>query len=311
MGSDCMAVATWIDNIFTFANSATNALAMAYDCENHLVSKWGLRIKASSRAILVCKGGDISNIGPEWKLDKILEVLGHRISYDAGIRTEWRHWRPILWKIFWSNAAHRSTNRLPFDLRALLLSRTVLSAITWLFGRWPLQKSVSAELDQLQSRFLGILSKCRRDAHESLESWFKKRQRVGRALAGKIGFWSDVWRKRVLDWEAHICRSDGRNHVHCKMRKWHDLDWLQDKRLQFVAANGVSWGRNTPLAGRLGTRKASGQPQPRWGEGVALAHELSTVRTQSAPHNSSGSSFLSVGSRIREARSFLSRLLNP
>ena len=41
MGSDCMAVATWIDNIFTFANNATNALAMAYDCENHLVSKWG------------------------------------------------------------------------------------------------------------------------------------------------------------------------------------------------------------------------------------------------------------------------------
>ena len=200
---------------------------------------------------------------------------------------------------------------MPFDLRALLLSRTVLSAITWLFGRWPLQKSVSAELDQLQSRFLGILSKCRRDTHESLDSWFKKRQRVGRALAGKIGFWSDVWRKRVLDWEAHICRSDGRNHVHCKMRKWHDLDWLQDKRLQFVAANGVSWGRNTPLAGRLGTRKASGQPQPRWGEGVALAHELSNVRTVSAPHNSSGSSFLSVGSRIREARSFLSRLLNP
>ena len=72
-----------------------------------------------------------------------------------------------------------------------------------------------------------------------------------------------------------------------------------------------SWGRNTPLAGRLGTRKASGQPQPRWGEGVALAHELSNVRTVSAPHNSSGSSFLSVGSRIREARSFLSRLLNP
>ena len=80
-------------------------------------------------------------------------------------------------------------------------------------------------------------------------------------------------------------------------------DWRVLQRLRFVALNGSEYGRNRPDRGRMGTRLFGGQPAPRWDEGVALAREMQSIRTV----NSAGTGRLSVGSRIREAHSFLRR----
>ena len=71
-----------------------------------------------------------------------------------------------------------------------------------------------------------------------------------------------------------------------------------------MSATGV--GRNTATAGRLGSRKFAGTPQPRWEEGIALAEQVSQVREI----NHFGNARLSVSVRIREAQSFLHRMFN-
>ena len=58
------------------------------------------------------------------------------------------------------------------------MSRTVLAGVSCLFCRWPMQKSVSVELDQMQSKVMGILAKVPRLPHEHSEDRFKKRQNL-------------------------------------------------------------------------------------------------------------------------------------
>ena len=99
---------------------------------------------------------------------------------------------------------------------------------------------------------------------------------------------------------GQACRhSSDRGHINAALRSWHDAAWLQTMRLNWVSKSGE--GRNTPHAGRLGTRMYGGQPQPRWGEGVLLAEQLDSVREISH----FGNARLSIATRIREAQCFL------
>ena len=66
------------------------------------------------------------------------------------------------------------------------------------------------------------------------------------------------------------------------------------------------FGRNRPDAVRLGIRTTGGKPQPRWHEGVSLAKALHEVRSESLI----GSATLSIGTRFRQAQSFLRQLFD-
>ena len=68
-----------------------------------------------------------------------------------------------------------------------------------------------------------------------------------------------------------------------------DSEWVSDRG-----------GRNTPFAGRLGTRAYSAQPQPRWEEGIVLAEQVGNTRE----FNHFGSRRISIGTRIKEAHRF-------
>ena len=63
---------------------------------------------------------------------------------------------------------------------------------------------------------------------------------------------------------------------------------------------------NTPAAGRTGTRISNGRPQPRWDAGVRLAKQLINTRSRSLR----GSQPLGVGSRIREAKKYLTEFFS-
>ena len=144
---------------------------------------------------------------------------------------------------------------------------------------------------------LSIIACVPRNREDSCVDWCKQRQTVGRKLASKVGFWSEVWAKRVIDWYSHVERSRARGQILWDIHCWRGADWLTAKRLQFVASAGSVWSRNRPDAGRLGTRKIGGKPQPRWHEGVSLAKALHEVRSESLI----GSATLSIGTRIRQA----------
>ena len=145
---------------------------------------------------------------------------------------------------------------------------------------------------------LSILTKIPQGSHEALADWFKKKKQAGRKAASSIGLWSEIWRKRVLEWDQHVIRSADRDSILAVLRHWHDSAWLQQQRLAWVSDRG---GRNTPFAGRLGTRAYSAQPQPRWEEGIVLAEQVGNTRE----FNHFGSARISIGTRIREAQSFL------
>ena len=110
--------------------------------------------------------------------------------------------------------------------------------------------------------------------------WFKKRQSIGRSLAGQIGLWSSNWVNRFINWNEHIARSAQYNNVLAELRSWHDPKYLMPLRLRFVpeglGLNGLG-SRNRPDAGRLGSRVFGGTPQPRWETGVKLAYELKRI----------------------------------
>ena len=55
------------------------------------------------------------------------------------------------------------------------------------------------EMDSMQTPMLSLIAKVPRLAHESPDSYFRKRQRTGRQLAVQCGLWSSVWVKRMLD----------------------------------------------------------------------------------------------------------------
>ena len=172
---------------------------------------------------------------------------------------------------------------------------------------------------------LSFLAKVPKLPGESLVVWFKKRNHVGRQLAVKSGLWSLNWARRVLDWDAHVDRSAEWNSIAFRIKNYRGESWLRNKRLAFVSKI-PGFGRNRPEKGRLGTRALGGKPQPRWHEGVALAHEMCPNYVNSINPNSlttprgslgtppgcgKANSSPSLGSRIQEAQSFLASLFNP
>ena len=82
-----------------------------------------------------------------------------------------------------------------------------------------------------------------------------------------------------------------------KLLLYHNSDWLQAQRSQFVPAWGSVSTRNSVLAGRTGTRANGGRPQQRWDAGICLAQAFLRSRRGSLANSHA----LSVSSRIRNA----------
>ena len=100
--------------MFAFSRTSTGALAILQDVEECLAKQWSLSIKASSRALIVCKG-DVTNCDTAlWACDASLNVLGHHVQADAGIRAEWVRMKPMLWGVFWKNAGNQKISKHNF-----------------------------------------------------------------------------------------------------------------------------------------------------------------------------------------------------
>ena len=193
-----------------------------------------------------------------------------------------------------------AARNLLFSHKVHLLNRAVLSCVRWKFSAWPYQKAIAVELDQLQSRMLGIISRVCRRPYEDLLDYFKRRQHIGRKLAGDLGFWSAEWMKRSLSWHEHVVRGNSYDYPLFNLFSYHDKNWLIQNRLRFVPSDGTPFSRNTPRAGRLGTRAIGSRPKPRWEEGIDLIKELGK-HANSTPNSES----VSIGTRIQRAHSYL------
>ena len=149
-------------------------------------------------------------------------------------------------------------------------------------------------MDQLQTHMVTILARIPRQATEAIDCWLRRRGQAARNLSAKIGFWSEFWAQRCIDWQDHVMRHPGalRN-----LLLTQNFDWLHAQRSRFVPADGSASTRNSLLAGRTGTRAIGGKPQVRWDAGIALARSFLNSRSDTLI----GSNALSVSSRIRAA----------
>ena len=238
IGRRVFCLAIWIDNCYAFSSSRLGAIEMLEILENCIFRKWQLKFKPSSLSYLGGIAADYSNVPPRWNPSDSMLVLGHTIYSNAGIRAEWRRMRARMWGVFWKNSGLKNLAGANWETKVSLLLRTVLMTVSWLFCRWPYQKGVATQLDSLQSRMLSILTKIPQGPHESLADWFKKKKQAGRKAASSIGLWSEIWRKRVLEWDQHVIRSADRNSILAVLRHWHDSAWLQQQRLAWVSDRG-------------------------------------------------------------------------
>ena len=177
-----------------------------------------------------------------------------------------------------------------------LLYRTVVSKVLWKLSRWPFQKTVAIALDSLQCCMTKLLVPTSRLPGEDIDSYFRRRSRQARNLCSQVGFWSELWCQRVINWDQHVRRGVSYQHICANLLNFKDSQWLTHQRSMYVPSNGIS-SRVSVSAGRTGTRNNIGRPQPRWEAGVALARDVLGSRTTAQRGNNA----LSIGSRIRSA----------
>jgi hypothetical protein len=275
------------------------------DIESHLAVHWGLYFKPSSLSVLVCRGSiDMPINICKWPVHNTMNVLGHLIQNDGGIRDDWLHTEAKMWASFWANAGSKRAKQLRPAQKAMLIYRTVLACVLWKVSRWPWQKTIALELDSIQCRMLVFILPCVRSYTEDIDTFCRRQARQARNVANKCGLWSIVWARRVIAWNAHIRRGEMYAHPVPRLLDHHNSVWLMHQRGHFVSQRSF---RNSVFAGRTGTRLNIGRPQVRWSDGLSVAASVSEGRSETQR----GANSLSIAARIREALSALRQPVAP
>ena len=295
-----ISLCTWVDNVYSFSTSLRKAIDILTSLEEHLGKVWGLKIKESSRACMVCKGNPDRPLDPDlWPLCTSTTVLGHIVQNDGGIRKDWNTTKRAMWRCFWKNSGSKACTRVNSAGKARLLQTTVVSNFLWKISRWPFQKSIAVELDSLQCRMMSFILPCIRGITESIDHYCRRRLRQARNVSQQIGLWSNLWCKRVINWEDHISRGERNNHFCTRLLKFHGRSWLWQQRTDYVPENSqnANGTRNSLFSGRTGTRMNIGRPQPRWQEGAAIAR----IASESRGISIRGQNARTIGTIIKEA----------
>ena len=259
---------------------------------------------------MVCRGSDAQPADPvRWPLRSSLNILGHIVQNDGGIRVDWNSTKKALWRCFWKNCGSKACARIGAEGKAKLLQRSVVTNFLWKVSRWPFQKTIAIELDKVQCKMIAIIVPCPRAVEETLDHYCRRRLRQARNVSQHLGFWSSLWSQRVLNWEEHLQRGQRYAHICTRLLKLNSDTWLQQQRSVFVASNSASTrnDRNSLFSGRTGTRLNIGRPQVRWQDGCTIARTTKEARAIS----SRGQNARTIGTIIKEAfdhaRAFVNR----
>ena len=96
--------ATYVDNVFSVANSATDAYENLRDFFRHLASRWELSLKDNSVSLLASKGHDFSEFVPEANVPvrETVEILGWIVHNTGSIGPQWSTAVRQAWGIFYT-----------------------------------------------------------------------------------------------------------------------------------------------------------------------------------------------------------------
>jgi len=256
-------VMTWVDNLFWIGRSVRTATGTINHIGQVLETKWGLKLKPSSKIALIPPGtqdklGDITG----WAFATSFPCLGHHIDANGGIRTCFEAATRAAWRAFWANCC--TSIRLSPDAKFKLLSRSVQSVISYRLSRWPPSKYYMEQLEAMQRKMMTTIAHTRPLIGETWDAYHVRRSVIIRELFERNGSWVDFWIQRWQSWDAHLQRHP--ELPASKLLTYRNAAWLRAQRSTFAPTFAISSRSWTSAAGRTATRAAPGFIAKRWSE---------------------------------------------
>ena len=266
-----LCAATWVDNLFSASQSLHGALSILDDFEKQLQAKWELTIKPTSRSCMAAAGNLEPQPPPKWPQAETFSLLGHTLQHNGSIRACWRDTRRAMWRSFWANPASRDGQNLSRNAKLQLLSKAVLPQLEFRCSRWPPQKTVARELDDMQRKMYATIARIPRHPAEATDQYVRRRGREAATACRLAGTWSSRWFKRACKWNEHLERPRNSVNWSAKLLHYHDRAWFIQKRASLLPSNPRI---GSCLAGRTDTRADRGGVCRRWHDGIAFARGL-------------------------------------
>ena len=143
------------------------------------------------------------------------------------------------------------------------MTRAVTPVLRSRCSRWPVVQCVAKELDAIQTRMVAILMRARRQEHETMQQFVRRRNQMASRECGRAGRWSAMWFRRVIAWHDHLGRP-------ANAASWPAL-LLHFRGEELLQRTHAAMGSSSVHAGRTGTRAFPGVVRRRWHDGVAFA----------------------------------------
>ena len=173
----------------------------------------------------------------------------------------WQLTHKAMWAAFWKNCVGPKHRHLQISHRCALLDRSVKPVLSFRNTRWAWSKSIANAQDRAQRRMLSHFVHIERLPLEDVALWNRRRMRAIATLARQQGTWGKEHAERVVSWASHLERERNGSSLAALFYKWHDAEWLQNRR-------------RDSATGRPRTRLTSGHVVPRWDEAVDEARKM-------------------------------------
>jgi len=265
----CYGLLTWIDNWYFVASSGQAAIELMHNFNSRALSKWGLQLKSGSQLLMQTRGSsELVSLPHDCLRVNVMPVLGHLIAEDGAVRPSWTSTRIALMRAFWKQVRGAHGALTPEQMLQVI-DKAVRPTADWHFSVWPFQRSIAAELDSLQASMICTVLQEQWLTSDDATSYHRRRARVARTTAISRGTWSKRWAQRFISFAEHFLRHS--LHPANIIFRYHDAQWLQDRRGVFSIFRGVQLGRTY-------TRSHAGKPQIRWEEALSLARQWTVNR---------------------------------
>ena len=175
---------------------------------------------------------------------------------------------------FWANPGSKGARHLTYASNLTLMSRAVLPQLSFRCSRWPPQRQVKIELDQLQQKMVASIVRLPQIPGEEAKNYVRRRGRAARKTCAEQGMWSRHWFGRAVRWDEHLARPRNFNSWSAQLRDYRGKEWLMDRRASFAPSVASRGSSVSIYAGRIGTRSVRGKVHVRWHDGIDFAQSF-------------------------------------
>ena len=123
----------------------------------------------------------------KWPQVEVFSLLGHTLQQNGSIRACWHGTKRAMWRSFWASPASKDGQNLRRSAKLQLLNEAVVPQLDFRCSRWPPQKTVARELDELQRKTHAAVLRIPRQPGEATEDYLHRRWRDAAAACGAEG----------------------------------------------------------------------------------------------------------------------------